>query len=73
VPHLVAHRRFHTAIYRASHNELLINTLDGLWDKADRYRRLGLVVAPGQAERDQKAAEHAALLAASPPRAVTSR
>ncbi|MET7395709.1 GntR family transcriptional regulator [Dactylosporangium sp. NPDC005572] len=59
---LVAHRRFHTAIYLASHNELLISTLDGLWDKADRYRRLGLVVERSQAERDQKAAEHAALL-----------
>jgi DNA-binding GntR family transcriptional regulator len=59
---LVAHRRFHTAIYLASHNELLIATLDGLWDKADRYRRLGLGPDHGQAERDQKAAEHAALL-----------
>lgn len=59
---LVAHRRFHTAIYLASHNELLINSLDGLWDKADRYRRLGLGPDHGQAERDQKAAEHAALL-----------
>ena len=26
---LVAHRRFHTAIYVASHNDLLISTLDG--------------------------------------------
>jgi len=62
VPDLVAHRRFHAAIYLASHNELLIDTLDGLWDKADRYRRLGLGPDHGQAERDQKAAEHAALL-----------
>nr|MDT0659765.1 GntR family transcriptional regulator [Micromonospora sp. DSM 115978] len=59
---LVAHRRFHSAIYLASHNDLLISTLDGLWDKADRYRRLGLVPERSQAERDQKAAEHAALL-----------
>jgi DNA-binding GntR family transcriptional regulator len=62
VAHLAAHRRFHTAIYAASHNDLLISTLDGLWDKADRYRRLGLGPDHGQAERDQKAAEHAALL-----------
>jgi DNA-binding GntR family transcriptional regulator len=62
VPHLIAHRRFHTALYLASHNDLLIGALDGLWDKADRYRRLGLVPERGQAERDQKAAEHAALL-----------
>jgi DNA-binding GntR family transcriptional regulator len=59
---LVAHRRFHAAVYRASHNDLLIATLDSLWDKADRYRRLGLEIPRGQAERDQKAAEHTRLL-----------
>jgi DNA-binding GntR family transcriptional regulator len=59
---LVAHRRFHTAIYVASHNDLLISTLDALWDKADRYRRLGLEGPRGQEERDQKSHEHAALL-----------
>lgn len=59
---LVAHRRFHTAIYTASHNEILIDTLDALWDKADRYRRLGLEVVRSQEERDQKAAEHQELL-----------
>ncbi len=59
---LVAHRRFHTAIYVSSHNDLLISALDGLWDKADRYRRLGLEVVRSQEERDQKAREHAELL-----------
>jgi DNA-binding GntR family transcriptional regulator len=59
---LIAHRRFHTAIYTASHNELLIQTLDALWDKADRYRLLALAVDRGQEARDRKAAEHAALL-----------
>jgi DNA-binding GntR family transcriptional regulator len=59
---LVAHRRLHTAVYRASHNDLLIATLDGLWDKADRYRRVGLEVERSQAERDDKAAEHARLV-----------
>jgi DNA-binding GntR family transcriptional regulator len=62
VDHLIAHRRFHTAIYRASHNDLLISTLDGLWDKADRYRRLGLAVERSQEERDQKSREHARLV-----------
>jgi DNA-binding GntR family transcriptional regulator len=62
VDHLIAHRRFHTAIYRASHNDLLIATLDGLWDKADRYRRVGLATERSQAERDEKAAEHARLI-----------
>jgi DNA-binding GntR family transcriptional regulator len=59
---LVAHRRFHAAIYTASHNDLLISTLDALWDKADRYRRLGLQVERDQPERDLKEREHAELL-----------
>jgi DNA-binding GntR family transcriptional regulator len=58
---LIAHRRFHVALYTASHNDLLIRTLDGLWDKADRYRRLGLEVERDQAERDARTAEHVAL------------
>lgn len=37
-------------------------TLDALWDKADRYRRLGLEVVRSQDERDHKAREHAELL-----------
>jgi DNA-binding GntR family transcriptional regulator len=59
---LVAHRRFHAAIYTASHNDLLISTLDALWDKADRYRLLGLQVERDQPERDLKEREHAELL-----------
>ncbi|WP_111766006.1 GntR family transcriptional regulator [Nakamurella deserti] len=59
---LVNHRRFHTAIYRASHNDLLIETLDGCWDKADRYRMYGLQVERGDDERAQKAHEHALLV-----------
>jgi len=62
VPDLVAHRVFHAALYAASHNDLLIATLDALWDKADRYRRLGLAAARGQAERDRTAHEHGELL-----------
>jgi DNA-binding GntR family transcriptional regulator len=62
VEDLNAHRRFHATIYRASHNDLLIATLDGLWDKADRYRRFGLSTERSQEERDQKAAEHAELV-----------
>ena len=59
VEELEAHRRFHRAIYRASHNDLLIGTLDGLWDKADRYRRVGLVGEHGHEERDRKVDEPA--------------
>jgi DNA-binding GntR family transcriptional regulator len=59
---LVAHRRFHAAVYAASRNEILISTLDGLWDKADRYRRFSLEVDREPGELDQKAAEHQALV-----------
>jgi DNA-binding GntR family transcriptional regulator len=62
ISQLVAHRDFHAAIYRASHNDLLIDSLDGLWDKADRYRRLALQTERTQAARDQKAYEHAQLV-----------
>lgn len=59
--HLLHHRRFHAAIYRASHNDLLIETLEGLWDKADRYRRLALEVERGSVARAKKAQEHRSL------------
>jgi DNA-binding GntR family transcriptional regulator len=39
---MTVHREFHRAIYNASHNPLLIGILEGLWDKADRYRQIGL-------------------------------
>ncbi|MBD3007101.1 GntR family transcriptional regulator [Streptomyces sp. 5-10] len=35
---LTAHRTFHQALYRASHNDILIRLLDDLWDKSDRHR-----------------------------------
>jgi DNA-binding GntR family transcriptional regulator len=62
VSQLVAHREFHAAIYRASHNDLLIDALEGLWDKADRYRRLALQTERTQAARDQKVHEHQMLV-----------
>src|SRR5437763_8609827 len=34
-----ANRAFHGAMYRASHNDVLIGLLDMLGDKSDRYRR----------------------------------
>lgn len=43
---LVAHRDFHRAVYRAAHNEPLFGVLEGLWDKADRYRQVGLRTQP---------------------------
>jgi DNA-binding GntR family transcriptional regulator len=59
---LGTHRRFHHAIYSASQNDLLVQTLDGLWDKADRYRRLALTVDRSQADLDRTEAEHQALV-----------
>ncbi|TDV49983.1 GntR family transcriptional regulator [Actinophytocola oryzae] len=64
VADLVAHRMFHRALYAASHNEILIATLDGLWDKADRYRQAGLRDERSQSARDETAVEHKAMLTA---------
>jgi len=62
ISHLVVHRRFHAAIYYASHNDLLIKSLDELWDKADRYRLLALQDDRGDAAREQKRVEHRQLM-----------
>jgi DNA-binding GntR family transcriptional regulator len=61
---LMGHRRFHTAVYRASHNARLIAMLDGLWDTSDRYRRHGLQVERTPEERATKADEHQLLFQA---------
>jgi len=59
---LATHRRFHVAIYTASHNQLLVQTLDGLWDKADRYRRLALEDGRTEEDLDRTHTEHLALV-----------
>lgn len=62
---LAAHREFHRAIYTASHNDLLINLLEGLWDKADRYRQVGLKTRKDSAaDRKRVDKEHARILRA---------
>ena len=61
---LESHHRFHGAIHRASHNALLVETLDGLWVKTDRYRRHGLEAGRTQDELDARAAEHRQLFEA---------
>jgi DNA-binding GntR family transcriptional regulator len=61
---LESHHRFHAAIHRASHNALLVDVLDGLWVKTDRYRRHGLESGRRDEERDARAAEHRALFEA---------
>ncbi|MDR8018008.1 GntR family transcriptional regulator [Nesterenkonia aerolata] len=56
---LVSHREFHRAVYRASHNPLLIHTLEGLWDKADRYRQVGIAARrDDDADRNRVHREH---------------
>lgn len=63
IDELLAHRRFHAAIYRASQNDLLISVLDRLWDQADRYRLLALRREDrGQEARDRKDEEHRLLV-----------
>jgi DNA-binding GntR family transcriptional regulator len=55
---LTAHRAFHRALYLASHNDVLIRLLDDLWDKSDRYRRVGLELPPGDEPRTRDHREH---------------
>ena len=61
---LESHHRFHAAIHRASHNALLIDVLDGLWVKTDRYRRHGLETGRSQEEQHARAKEHRQLFEA---------
>jgi DNA-binding GntR family transcriptional regulator len=61
---LESHHRFHAAIHRASHNALLVDVLDGLWVKTDRYRRHGLEDGRSDEERDARADEHRRLFEA---------
>lgn len=48
---LCAHSAFHRTLYVASHNDVMIKTLDDLWAKSDRYRRLGLMLPAGDEPR----------------------
>jgi DNA-binding GntR family transcriptional regulator len=50
---LELNRRFHRAIYMASHNHLLVEILEGLWDRSDRHRRLLRSVALGPVVVDE--------------------
>lgn len=61
---LEAHRQFHAAIYRASHNAMLIDMLESLWDKVDRYRRFGLGLLDSSETRLRDYHDHFALMQA---------
>jgi DNA-binding GntR family transcriptional regulator len=54
---VAANRRFHRAIYLASGNQVLIDVLDSLWNRSDRYRRFTRFMA----DRADVVAEHRAL------------
>jgi len=55
---LIAHREMHQSVYASSHNTVLIGLLDDLWDKSDRYRRIGLELPPGAEPRTRDFEEH---------------
>ncbi|WP_404437096.1 GntR family transcriptional regulator [Microbacterium aerolatum] len=57
-----AHRAFHQAVHAASGNDVMIRMLDDLWDKSDRYRRLGLTLPEGDAPRTEDLKQHHELL-----------
>lgn len=57
-----AHREFHRAVYAASHNASMIKLLDDLWDKSDRYRRLGLELPSGDEPRTIDLNQHHQIL-----------
>lgn len=56
--YIALNRRFHRAIYTASHNAVLVELLDSVWDRCDRYRRL----TPGFLQDPAVIADHQALL-----------
>ncbi len=59
---ITAHRAFHRAIYAASHNNVMVRQLDDLWDKADRYRRIGLELPAGAEPRTIDLKQHHRIL-----------
>ena len=59
---LLVHRTFHRCVYTASHNPLLMSLLEGLWDKADRYRLVGLRSKPDSTQDSERVRqEHIAI------------
>jgi DNA-binding GntR family transcriptional regulator len=59
---LLVHREFHRSVYTASHNPLLMSLLEGLWDKADRYRLVGLTSkADSDEDSERVREEHVAI------------
>lgn len=61
---ITAHRRFHRALYAASGSPLLVELLDRVWDKADRYRFFALRSPQADRSRLRDHQQHVALLEA---------
>jgi DNA-binding GntR family transcriptional regulator len=57
-----AHSAFHRAVYGASGNRVMIRMLDDVWDKSDRYRRLGLSLPEGGTPRTRDLEQHHEIL-----------
>ncbi len=55
---VAAHREVHQALYHSSHSDVMVRMLDDLWDKSDRYRRIGLQLPPGGEPRTRDFNEH---------------
>lgn len=60
---MTVNRRYHASIYGACHNPVLIETLDALWDRSDRYRRAVGFMATDAAIQDEHVAIAEAVLA----------
>jgi DNA-binding GntR family transcriptional regulator len=59
---LSANRRYHSAIYAACHNPVLVETLDRLWDRSDRYRRaVGFIATDPSIQEEHMAIAEAVL------------
>jgi DNA-binding GntR family transcriptional regulator len=60
---LQENRLIHRTMYRACHNDILIDVLEGLWDRSDRYRYV--IIDNADEDVDTAvAAEHASLIEA---------
>ena len=61
---LETHHRFLAAVHSASDNTPLVDVLEGIWVKSDRYRRHGLAAGRTDEERAARATEHRQLFEA---------
>jgi DNA-binding GntR family transcriptional regulator len=60
---MTVNRRYHASIYEACHNPVLVETLDALWDRSDRYRRAVGYMATDPAIQEEHVAIAEAVLA----------